>query len=160
MGYAAWTLAAAGIAICLVTCLLVVDLTSTVLICVCVFTIMAGLVGYGYPVMGLEFTSSWVTSLIMCIGFSVDYCAHVVVAYLSYGKEETGREPDATECPKNTTSRDKLVYTLQVNYTFFNIKMLPKFLSSRITSCLQQRDEPVLKGTPGYRIMLGLISRH
>jgi predicted RND superfamily exporter protein len=100
----------------------VVDVTSTVLICICVSTIMTGLMGYGYQVMGLELTSSLVNSLIMCIGFSVDYCAHVVVAYLSVGKEGHGHghssrsEPGiaSTTSPKTPSSKEKLAYTLQV----------------------------------------------
>jgi hypothetical protein len=129
ISYATWTLAAAGIGICITTFVLVGDLRSTVMICACAYTTMLGLMGYSASVLGLQFTTSYVTSLIMSVGFSVDYCAHVVIAYRSAGiadsahstrnsnKLEVGDAPPSqqpSDCATASTTRSKLSYTFQV----------------------------------------------
>jgi hypothetical protein len=77
----------------------------------------------------LQFTGPFVTSLIISVGFSVDYCAHVVVAYLNGGcrKDDPPAEivnderrddaPATNNISKDgiaVTSRSKLLYTFQV----------------------------------------------
>ena len=80
--------------------------------------------GYGHSVLGLQFSDSFLTCLIMCVGFSVDYCAHVVIAYSNGGhtrnsgrrKQLVGSESSETLDDKEgeDSTKSKLRYTLQV----------------------------------------------
>jgi hypothetical protein len=158
--YATWTLGAAGIGICITTFVLIGNLKSTFLICACVCTTMAGLTGYSASVLGLQFSFSFVTSLIICLGFSVDYCAHVVIAYLTGGLGHTASagqhgnhgQPSnkcgAVQEPcdvANAGTRSKLYYTFQVpvtlGYNVYNYNnFCKKELAHRFNSmvCLEQ----------------------
>jgi hypothetical protein len=54
-------------------------------------SILAGTVGYE-QLAGRDFNDVKLSTLIMCIGFSVDYIAHMAYAYTSLDRDKPSRE--------------------------------------------------------------------
>ncbi len=102
MRYTVTTLAAAVVVMLVITVLLVPNLLCSVYISGTICTIIGGLAGYG-EYFAQQLDNCVMVSLIMCVGFSVDYCAHIAFAYIHSARQGC------------TTTREKLEHAMEVS---------------------------------------------
>ena len=99
--YTATTLAAAVVVMLLITLLLVPSVLCSFYISASICTIIGGLAGYG-EYFGQQLDNCVMVSLIMCVGFSVDYCAHIAFAYIHSAEQGC------------STTKEKLEHAMEV----------------------------------------------
>ena len=95
------TLVAAVLVMLVLTLLLVPSLVCGLYVSVCICSIIGGLAGYG-QYFGYQLDNAVLFSLVMSVGFSVDYCAHIAFAYVNSAQHGC------------STTKDKLDNALEV----------------------------------------------